>query len=125
MNLKSGMLLAGAIAVAGAGTAIIAQGKEKDDRDVARNSVSSMSAEQLQGAESGSRDNGPEPLSAEKVRAVVEDLKDIEANGGLLRIARKHECSMAQVKLIRQERSRRLAEMNEESIEPGRDVVEK
>ena len=109
--------LVAAGAVAG-GTILLAQTKTPaEDRAVADQVVSEMTAEELAAAPEPDVVHGPPVLTAEVVNAILEDLKDIEGNGGILKIARKHGASMAQVKTVMASRDARLRELSSHEID--------
>jgi len=117
--MKKGLIVLGVAGLLAGSVALMAGGKGPvEDRAVADAVVENMGAAELSGQEQGPTSSGPPDLTPAVVQAVLEELKDVEANGGLLRIARRHGCSQGQVKLILQARNKRLSELAEVQAEP-------
>lgn len=115
--MKNGLITFGVIGLLACSVVLMAKGPA-EDQAVAAAVVDNLQVDDLAGAEQEPGSSGPPDLTPAVVQAVLEDLKDPEANGGLLKIARKHGCSMAQVKIIAAERDRRLRDLAEAQAEP-------
>lgn len=103
------VLAAGAIA---GGTAILAADRDAaTDTATATETVKDMTAEELTASPSVTEPGGPPDLTSEVTLAILEDLKDPEAAGGLLAIARRHGCSMAQVRIVMAAKKKRLQDI--------------
>lgn len=110
--MKTALIALAAAGLVAGGTILLAQTKTPaEDRAVADQVVSEMTAEELSDTPAATEPAGPPDLTPEVTRAILEDLRDIEGNGGLLKIARAHGASMAQVKIVIQARDARLREI--------------
>jgi len=98
------------------GGALVAKGA-KDDASTIDAVVGSMTAEQLNGPEQPSTVNGPKELTSQQVADILEELKDIPANGGIVKIAHRHQASPAQVRLILRKKQDRLQELAPAQVE--------
>jgi len=117
--MKNGLVAIGVVGLLACSVVLIAGGKGPvEDRAVADTVVADKTAQELTGPEQGPTSLGPPDLTPAVVQAVLEELKDPEANGGLLKIARRHGCSLAQVKLIMAARDARLRDLAGE-VEAG------
>jgi hypothetical protein len=90
---------------------------KKDDASLIDTVVGSMTAEEITPIDTGGGGGNPPELTVEKILAIVEKLKAVEVNGGLLGIARSEGASMAQVKAIQKRIRERLQELAPEPIE--------
>lgn len=89
----------------------------KDDASLIDTVVGSMSAEDITPVDTSGGGSNVKDLTVEKILAIVEKLKTVEANGGLLGIARSEGVSMTQVKAIQKRITERLQELAPQPIE--------
>ncbi|MFO7902297.1 MAG: hypothetical protein R6U98_06545 [Pirellulaceae bacterium] len=102
------------------GVVLTANGKTRtieEDRAVADQVMKAKTAEELADAPEPDVVHGPPALTPQAVEAIIEDLKDIEGNGGLLKIGRRHGASMSQVKAVMASRDARIRELSSHEVD--------
>ena len=106
---KAAIILMGALVVGGVVAGALAQ-KVPGDDEVIGQVLKGKTAEELVGTHvvHGSNET---MLTSEQVEAIIEALKDPEANGGLLNIAHVNRCSMNQVKAVKAAVDAKLREL--------------
>jgi len=101
-----------ALAAAMLGGSLLIMGQERGDQETAAQVVDAIDdVSELVGQSQGEPALGPPELTRQVVEQVLVKLQHPERHGGLLKIARAHGCSLAQVKLIEAERQRRIQEL--------------
>ena len=107
--MKAFIAIVAAAGLVAGGAVLLAKDRSlTDDRAVVDDAIKDMSAEDLTAEPAPDVEHGPPPLTKDVALLIVEDLKDIEGNGGLLAIARKHGASMAQVRVVQKAVDARL-----------------
>ena len=106
---KIAVILAGALAVGGVVAGALAQ-KAPGDDVVITQVLKNKTAEDLVGTASSVGSNET-TLTPEQVEAIIEELKNPEANGGLLEIAQDNRASMGQVKAVKRAVDQKLREL--------------
>lgn len=99
-------------------TGVLLAQKNEGDAGRAADVLSGMTAAELNGPASDPNTVGPPDLSDPVILAVLEMLKNPEAHGGLLEIARANGCSMGQIKVIMAEKAKHLRSLAEAEIIP-------
>jgi len=116
--MKKGLIVLGVAGLLAGSVALMAGGKNEGDEARARAVLADKTLEDLTAQAEGPTSLGPPDLTDPVINAVLEELKDPESAGGLLRIARRHGCSMQQVKDLARWRNERLTELQEAQAEP-------
>lgn len=123
MNGRAISVLAAAAVIAG-GTSAILVARPKGDRDVVDATVQAMSEAELAPPAKPQKQQNPPALTAVKVRAIVEALKDPEAHNGIVGIAFELGVSPEQVRMVKRRVERRLAELAEQASGGGGGAVQ-
>ena len=112
-KLIAAVVLAGMV-----GGGILIAGKNAGDAEKADAALKDMNASDLNPAPVDLSGAGAPNLTRDVVLAIINDLKSMEANNGILGIARKNGCSTAQVKIVMAAKNRRLSGLNEAQVIP-------
>ena len=111
--------IAGAIGLVGVVTGGLLSVTHPEDEPLVEAEIADASDEELIPDEKPAVEIRPPKLDVEAVRSIRDDLRDPpEVHGGLLGIARKHNQSMDQVKLIKRKIAEELSERAIEAAEP-------
>lgn len=108
------------VAVGLAGGAALLMAQHPGDQAAAAQVVNAITdVEDLTGQPAGPASLGPPALTSSVVEAVLAKLQRPERHNGFLGIAQAHGCSIEQVRIIEQERQRRIRELTpSEPVEP-------